>query len=373
MISIILLITLTVGLSGPAVFGAAAAQHTYSGFLEASSQNRISTFNEQETFFGIDVSYAQGNIDWDQTAKEIDFAIVRCGFGEDIASQDDKRWIQNADACTRLGITWGVYFYSYAKTDEQARSEARHAVRLLEGYNPQLPVFYDLEEKQILEVCSPEDILRHAKIFCEEIAAAGYTPGIYANAYWWINYLTSPEYDQWIRWIARYNSNGPSYGKEYTIWQFSDCGSIAGISGKVDLNYWYGPLPGAELEHTHNFVQTAAYAASCTQDGLLVFACSCGDTYQEVIPALGHDYADGNCIRCGRKDSSIAEARKGDLNGDGTVSSADAVLLARYLSDLVELTEVQFSAADVNEDGTVSSADAVMVARYLVNLQTFDH
>ena len=194
------------------------------------------------TAVGIDVSYYQGNINWDKVATQIDFAIIRCGYGKNTTGQDDKKWHDNAAACTRLGIPFGVYLYSYATTDAQALSEAEHVLRLVKGYNLSLPIYLDLEDKTILASCSKEDILRHARIFCEAIEAAGYSAGIYASYDWWKNYLTSAEYDKWDRWIARYNSY-TGYDKAYSIWQYTDKGSIQGISGNVDMNYWYGTFP----------------------------------------------------------------------------------------------------------------------------------
>ena len=70
-------------------------------------------------------------------AAGIDFAIIRCGFGgewdgqEENWAQDDPQWRRNADECTRLGIPFGAYLYSYATTVEEARSEADHVARLL--------------------------------------------------------------------------------------------------------------------------------------------------------------------------------------------------------------------------------------------------
>lgn len=190
------------------------------------------------TAFGIDVSVHQGTIDWDTVAPQIDFAIIRCGYGSDYTSQDDRQWQTNADACTRLGIPFGVYLYSYALTDESALSEAEHVLRLLEGYDPALPVYLDLEDSSISKNCSAEDILRHATIFCEAIEAAGYRAGIYANYYWWTTFLTAPEYDQWDRWLARY-ADEPDYEKEFSFWQYSSTGRISGIKGNVDLNRCY--------------------------------------------------------------------------------------------------------------------------------------
>lgn len=71
----------------------------------------------------IDVSEHQGTINWDAVKGHIDGAILRCGYGDNIASQDDKQWKRNADECTRLGIPFGVYIYSYATSDAQAKSQ----------------------------------------------------------------------------------------------------------------------------------------------------------------------------------------------------------------------------------------------------------
>ena len=72
---------------------------------------------------GIDVSKYQGEVDWEKAkAAGIDFAILRCGFGnewngEGNYNQDDPQWRRNADECTRLGIPFGCYLYSYATSE----------------------------------------------------------------------------------------------------------------------------------------------------------------------------------------------------------------------------------------------------------------
>ena len=99
----------------------------------------------------IDVSYHNGTIDWEKVKSSgVQGAILRCGYGDNIASQDDKQYKRNADECTRLGIPWGVYIYSYAKNTTQAKSEAEHVLRLVAPYKDKMsyPVFYDLEEKE---------------------------------------------------------------------------------------------------------------------------------------------------------------------------------------------------------------------------------
>lgn len=215
--------------------------------------------------FGIDVSYAQGTINWDLVAPQIDFAIIRCGYGSDMTSQDDNQWARNVAECERLGIPYGVYLFSYADTDAKAASEAQHVLRLLADHHPTLPVFYDLESSTT-QACGNAAILNFTRIFCGAIEDAGYDAGVYANLNWWRNYLTSSEYDQWYRWVAQYNTSC-TYTGTYCMWQNSSTYTMSGITGNtVDTDYWYGPFPNQDTppvsgDYTVTFKVPTDYAA----------------------------------------------------------------------------------------------------------------
>lgn len=190
----------------------------------------------------IDVSYHQGIIDWEAVrAAGVEGAIIRCGYGMDQTDQDDKQWKRNADECSRLGIPFGAYLYSYADSAAKAQSEAQHAIRLLSGYQLSYPVYYDLEEDG-----TESGAAERARIFCEIIRSAGYQPGVYANKNWWDNVLT--DLTEYTRWVARYND---TLGMKADMWQYTSKGSVAGISGNVDLNRCYRDFPaeiGAKLD-----------------------------------------------------------------------------------------------------------------------------
>ena len=80
--------------------------------------------------FVIDVSQHQGTINWDKVKDKIAGAIIRCGYGDDLPAQDDTQFARNLSECERLGIPHGVYLYSYAGTETQAKSELAHILRL---------------------------------------------------------------------------------------------------------------------------------------------------------------------------------------------------------------------------------------------------
>lgn len=183
----------------------------------------------------IDVSYHNGRIDWQKVkaSGEISAAIIRCGYGDDIKTQDDKMFTANIEACINIGIPVGVYIYSYATTIKQTESEANHVIRLCEKYKDKLslPIYYDLEQKGTEKGAS-----KRASIFIDILTARGYEVGIYANLHWWQNYLKDVKCNS--KWVARYNKIKPDING-LDIWQYSDAGKVAGITGAVDVNYCY--------------------------------------------------------------------------------------------------------------------------------------
>lgn len=184
----------------------------------------------------IDVSYHNGTIDWEKVkAAGVEGAIIRCGYGMDQTDQDDVQFKRNADECTRLGIPFGVYLYSYANNARKAESEAQHVLRLIAGYKLSYPVYYDLEERGT-EVGAAERM----KIFAEIIEGAGYWCGVYCNKSWWDNYLSGLG-DRYTKWIARYNNTLGMSGVD--MWQYTSDGSVSGISGRVDMNHCYRDFP----------------------------------------------------------------------------------------------------------------------------------
>lgn len=192
-------------------------------------------------YWGIDVSHHQGVIDWNAVkAAGIDFAIIRCGYGMNLEEQDDKQWSRNVSECERLGIPYGVYFYSYATDTSMAAEEAAHALRLLKGRHPDLPVFYDMEENRQL-VVGNSGLAAMARTFCEALSANGYEVGVYASLNWWNYYLTDGVFENWYRWVAEWRSSC-SYNGRYEMWQYTDRGTINGISDVVDMNYWYADI-----------------------------------------------------------------------------------------------------------------------------------
>ena len=166
---------------------------------------------------GIDISEFNGSVDIAALQGQVDFVIIRCGYGSDYANQDDPQFEANVKKCQAAGIPWGTYLYSYAKTKAMAQSEAAHTLRLLQGRRPPYGVWYDVEDSQI----AGADLVATCQTFCAAMEAAGLYAGIYASLSWLTTKLNSPQLDPYDKWVAQWNS-ACTYPKPYGIWQYTD-------------------------------------------------------------------------------------------------------------------------------------------------------
>lgn len=214
---------------------------TVSGIMIFNHNDKLSVDGK---YIGIDISKWNKDVDFRLANQEIDYVIIRCGYtslSDGTKTKIDPYFETNVKACQELAIPYGVYYYSLAQDETQAKKEADFVTSLLNNRIPQLGVFIDLEDEKFQGHLSNETLTNVATTFLDNIPSQN-KKGIYANHYWWTTKLTDKRLDGYIKWKARYNSN---YGldEEYQILQYSETGSIKGIKGYVDLNmiankYW---------------------------------------------------------------------------------------------------------------------------------------
>ena len=190
---------------------------------------------------GIDVSQWQGTIDWVKVKPQIDFALLRAGYGDTLSypNQIDTQFSRNYSECKRLGIPVGVYFYSYATTVDMAKREAQSTIALLKGKQFEYPIYYDVEEMSIFNTGKTNEIIQ---AYCTEMEKAGYWAGIYIYRSAAQSYLNSTTRKRYAMAIAEY---GPklNYSDQYGIWQNSSTMRYNGINGNVDHDYCYVDYP----------------------------------------------------------------------------------------------------------------------------------
>lgn len=181
----------------------------------------------------IDVSEHNGVINWEKAKSHIDGVIIRCGYGSDYSSQDDRQFRRNVAECERLNIPYGVYLYSYATNAEMARSEAAHVLRLVKGHKLSYPIYYDVEEAGLDGVAKSNSI-----VFGDIIEKAGYWCGVYSMLSWWQTCLKGLE--RFTKWVAHWGVN--ECGMKCDMWQYADNGNVPGV-GASDMNYCYRDFP----------------------------------------------------------------------------------------------------------------------------------
>lgn len=191
---------------------------------------------------GIDVSKHQGTIDWAKVkADGIEFAIIRIGYGGS-APVKDEQFENNYKNARANGVKVGVYIYSYADSESDVKKEYEAVINWLGGRALDLPVYYDVEDKKMSGL-SKATLSNYVKTFCDKIENAGYWAGIYANKSWLETKLDMNTLKDYTVWLAQWTSN-PTYKGSYAMWQYSDNGSVNGISGRVDMNYQLAELGG---------------------------------------------------------------------------------------------------------------------------------
>lgn len=182
---------------------------------------------------GIDVSVWQGRIDWSKVKDQVDFAILRAGYGREV-SQKDTRFEEYYAGCKRYNIPVGIYWFSYATTREDAVREAKACIEVIKGKSFEYPILFDIEHSSQTSKRVADAIISG---FCETMRSAGYYVGIYTYYSFIKSYISESVYSKYDLAIAHYASSTP--WKNKAIWQYSSTGRIDGIQGNVDLDYCY--------------------------------------------------------------------------------------------------------------------------------------
>lgn len=192
---------------------------------------------------GVDVSHHQGEIDWEKVKSAgFEFAFIRLGYrGYGSAGNIclDKQFYNNMDHATAAGLDVGVYFFSQAVNEAEAREEAEFVLQNLSGYEPDLPVVYDpesiLDAEARTDDVTSEQFTKNTLAFCRAIEEAGYQAMIYSNMLWEAYHLDLSQLSGYPIWYADYEPL-PQTPYHFEFWQYTNTGTADGIQGDVDLN-----------------------------------------------------------------------------------------------------------------------------------------
>ena len=262
--------------------------------------------------YGIDISEHNGYIDLSQYTDK--FVIIRAAWG----TNEDKMFQRNVSECQRLGIPFGVYIYSYALSDEDAKAEAYYILNLIKGLDIKVGVWFDMEDADAYKskngAIHAGLISSMCRAFCSTVEDAGYYAGIYASQSWFGSLIT--DCDRYDKWVASWGNNDGDIHVDTsdmgTMLQYtSNNGELDEDLMYVDIStYNMGDKPTPEPTPTPEPVAPTEPTSS-------EFAV--GDI---VVPTAGVDY-NGTPVMSYHSQYTITE-----LNGNRAVLSVDGVVWA---------------------------------------------
>ena len=206
---------------------------------------RYGSGGDTQVLFGVDISEHNGDIDWNIAKNEVDFVIIRAGYGN---NHLDAKLGRNIDACSLYGIPFGIYWFSYALSIQDCIDEANACCNIISGYSPSYPIFYDWEYDSDDYAASQGVTITNnlrssfARAFMSTIVTNGYSAGLYTNP----DYIISKGFDfiltdtQYTLWLAEWNVPQPRY--DAPIWQYGQQ-YINGFPTITDVNKTTGLSP----------------------------------------------------------------------------------------------------------------------------------
>ena len=221
---------------------------------------------------GADISKHNGNIDWNRVKKtEVNFVIIRAGFGFNTVDPMFKTYIENVIKC---GLDIGIYWFSYAGSVADAKKEAEFCLKTISPYRKSInyPVFFDWENgsynyvKRTYGITPTKKLVSDMAVeFMDTIGQAGYKVGNYNS----VSYLNTffddrvkENYDTWVAHVRDANGNPlekTSYKGKYVIHQYSWVGRPSGFSSKTDMDYCYKDYTGKGTATKTETIKSSKY------------------------------------------------------------------------------------------------------------------
>ena len=222
---------------------------------------------------GVDIS-SHNSITWSKVnPKEIDFVMIRAGYG---FKTEDKSFRTNIENAIRLGLHIGIYWFSYASTVEQAIEEAKGCLNIIGQFRKYIdfPVFFDWEYDSYNYVVKTYKITPTKQLvsdmaiaFMDTIKKAGYKVGNYSNPDYCNRFFDDRVKNNYDTWIAHVGKNGQalektSYTGKYTMWQYSWKGRPSGFNSDTDMDYCYKDYVGGKT----NTITEKKYLVNCEKE-----------------------------------------------------------------------------------------------------------
>lgn len=202
---------------------------------------------------GIDVSHFQGEVDWAAVkAAGIAFAFAKASDGN---TYRDTQFQANWQGMKAAGLPRGAYHFYESNDDPMTQANNfLSAVGQLEATD--LPPVIDIESTK--GDFGGNSLATNLQICLDAIESGlACTPIIYTNCSFW-NANLNAEFGRYPLWIARYSTSPPTIPNgwsAWTFWQYSESGTVPGVTGAVDLDQFAG-----SMNDLHQLIRTAHLA-----------------------------------------------------------------------------------------------------------------
>ena len=271
--------------------------------------NHNSRFDGCTIVNGIDVSKYQKTIDWPAVkASGVEFASIRAGYRgyERGTLAADSSFDRNMQGAIQAGVKVGIYIFSQAITEAEAVDEANYVISRAEQYRSSvsMPIVLDYEYastgngeggRLYNAHLSRESATAVCNAFSQRIREAGYTPMVYANKHMLQNALNAGSLNSMI-WLANYTSE-TTYAGEYQFWQYSSKGSVNGISGNTDVNFWYSGSPSSAGNNTGSVENSSGNWANSGNAAINVIGANANQKTDESVKKMRVYNQDGSLKR----------------------------------------------------------------------------
>lgn len=204
--------------------------------------------NKVSARLGVDVSVHQGTVNWSKLkAQGVKFAMVRLGFRGYKTGQLvlDKNFEKNVRGAQKAGLDVGVYFFSQAVSETEAKEEAAYVLDHIKGMNINYPVVFDqeayTEAKTRTDDLTGKQATANCVAFCQAVKDGGYLPMVYMNSDWATQMYNMKTLADSLIWYADYREN-PTLENGFSMWQYTAKGKLNGVgSTYIDIDLLFLP------------------------------------------------------------------------------------------------------------------------------------
>ena len=291
---------------------------------------------------GVDVSAYQGEIDWEAAyADGVDFAILRAGVTNngDANYRQDTKFEENYRNATAAGVKLGAYLYTSAVNRAEMKADIDALLATLDGKTFDMPIYIDVEAARQKNL-SKAALTELVKYGCELLSDAGCKAGVYASITWFkenidTNKLSNSDCEIWLAFWPE-NPDDCNLSDFCVTWQYTDSGTVEGMTGNIDKDYRYAAL--SVEKHSIVIEQTTGGSISADKD-----SAGYGERVTlTVIPAAGYDLIS---VRYGNYEAALME--------DGAYAFSMPKDDVTVTAVFQPYTRVEEKAATCTEDGNV--------------------